>query len=139
MINKLLLKTAIFEHTLNVYKTSLLHELKLEKLKELDELPVTNKKQEYEYKKRVKEAEKHYNDWIKRSEKYNNEISKLIEHKDLLEPIIDSSIDLYSEFTEIIIRAIQGYSGIKKFKPCILEESKTGGLELNGKKYFIHE
>ena len=139
MINKLILKTAVIEHALNVYKTSLIHELKLGKLKELDEKPVHNKKQEYEYKKQVKETEKYYNDWIKRCEKYNNEISKLIDDKSLLNPIIDSSIDLYSAFTDVLIKSIQGSSGTKNFTPCILEESENGTLFLDNKQYKINK
>ena len=139
-IEKQTLLTGIFEGVLKIYKSSLWHEMKLNEMKELDKMQVLTAKQEYEYKKAVKQTEKFYNDKIKRTEKYNTEILDLINERTNAAPIIDSSIDLYTRFTEVLLEVINNTNkGETNLIPCLLQESKSGKLFIDGKQYEIHK
>ena len=112
MDHNLILRTVIFEQQLNIYKTSLFHERKIELQAELESIKPTSKNayQRKALRTAISDCEKA----IERSEKYNNEVTKeFVSHcPDKLKILeyIDSTTDLFIDFTKLVIQSINDAS-----------------------------
>ena len=138
-MNRLILKTALFEGVLRIYKTQLWHEMKLQQLEKLSKLQPETAKQKREIEKNIKSVQKDFNDRIKRAEKYNSEVLNECDNIKHLETFIDTSIDLYSDVTDTILNVLSDTNSTKKLHAAILEESEDGSLFHKGKRYKIHD
>lgn len=140
MVNhNLILKTSIFESLLKIYKTSFYHERKLQ------EIEVANSYYRH-VTPLIKEKAKinrFYFQRIKYTEQMNNEvvsefISK-VENKKVIENYIENTVDLYSDFTDLLIKSLNDASPVNPVSliACLLKKDENGTIEINNVKYTL--
>lgn len=103
LMNRLILKTAILEETLKIYKVAVYHELKFEHLQECEKMPENTSKERYLKQKAIKDVTNHFECKIKTVEKYNSEFSDAAKKHTNLEPFIDSLLDEVSKLITNIL------------------------------------
>ena len=102
-MQKLILKTAIIEECLIVYKTAIYHELKLQNLEVCNQMPETTSKQRYEKKTAIKDVIAHFEKQIRKCQG-NNEISVICKkNTPKLTEFVDIALDKFADLTESII------------------------------------
>ena len=104
LTSNIILKAAILEEALKVYKVAAYHELKFEHLAECEKMPETNSKERYLKEKAIKDVNTHFENKIKSVEKYNSEFSDAAKKHTNLEPVIDSLLDEVSSLINKILK-----------------------------------
>ncbi len=104
LTNNIILKTAILEEALKVYKVAAYHELKFEHLLECEKMPESNSKERYLKQKAIKDVSTHFENKIKSVEKYNSEFSDAAKKHTNLEPFIDALLDEVAKLITNILK-----------------------------------
>ena len=104
LTSNIILKAAILEEALKVYKVAAYHELKFEHLAECEKMPETNSKERYLKEKAIKDVSTHFENKIKSVEKYNSEFSDAAKKHTNLEPVIDSLLDEVAKLITNILK-----------------------------------
>ena len=104
LTSNIILKAAILEEALKVYKVAAYHELKFEHLAECEKMPETNSKKRYLKEKAIKDVNTHFENKIKSVEKYNSEFSDAAKKHTNLEPVIDSLLDEVAKLITNILK-----------------------------------
>ena len=101
---EIILKAAILEESLKVYKVAAYHELKFEHLAECEKMPESNSKERYLKQKAIKDVSTHFENKIKSVEKYNSEFSDAAKKHTNLEPLIDGLLDEVAKLITNILK-----------------------------------
>ena len=101
---EIILKAAILEEALKVYKVAAYHELKFEHLQECEKMPESNSKERYLKEKAIKDVSTHFENKIKSVEKYNSEFSDAAKKHTNLEPLIDGLLDEVAKLITNILK-----------------------------------